>query len=55
MQGPIDVRFFVEGQPYAMRMWHVVPRVGDEVMLKVDGTKQPFKVTRVVWGVEDPK
>lgn len=54
----VSINFYVDGGLFAFRAWDVVPRVGDEVMLgpKVDGrTRQAYRVTRVVWGVEGPE
>lgn len=51
-----SIYFFVEGQRYATRAWHAVPRVGDEVMLNdrtKNGDKSVFRVIRVVFGVEN--
>lgn len=45
--------FFVNDDRYAQRRWLAVPRVGDEVMLGPNAKeKLPFKVVRVVFGVE---
>lgn len=63
----VDIHFFLDGKVYAARYWPHVPRVGDEVMFHKPKPpdaprwfpgmpiplKSPFKVTRVVWGVED--
>lgn len=54
----IIVIFFLNDESYAMRVWAHVPRVGDEVMLHgrrntpEENIKSPYKVTRVVWGIE---
>lgn len=49
----VGITFFVDGERYAFRRWHAVPRKGDETMLRnSQGVKVPFKVLRVVWGVE---
>lgn len=68
--GPLDVLIMVEGLVYASRQWHVVPRVGDTMMLRPqrDGafaeqsiheagrkTLYPYDVIMVVWGVEEPE
>lgn len=54
MSGNVEVNFFFGAQLYASRAWVSVPRVGDEVMLRDFGKEEkvPFKVLRVVWGVE---
>ena len=48
----IGIQFVFRNEPYAYRSWRVVPRVNDEVMLRHEGQKKAFMVTRVVWGVE---
>lgn len=58
--GKIEVMFFVGKRRYGVRYWFAVPRKGDEVMLGDKDRqndphgKAPFKVVRVVWGVEAP-
>ena len=60
----LDVTFYVPGVDgqYTSRLWAHPPRVGDEVMLAAGklyvpdaAGKAPFRVTRVVWGVEGPR
>lgn len=52
----VSLYFFLDGELYASRSWRFVPRVGDEVVLgtgrKKDIEKIPFRIKRVVWGVE---
>ena len=60
-----SIHFYIAGDNYAFgyRSWPFVPRCGDEIMLgdvqrnrenpTRDG-KHPFRITRVVWGVEGP-
>jgi len=54
MEG-IRIEFFVRKKSFAWRRWQAVPRVGDEVMLDGGGGKKPYRVKRVVWGVEPPE
>lgn len=58
-QFPIGVYFFLDGEHYAVRSWHSVPRAGDEVLLNAPKGEQGdargkmcFSVKRVVWGCE---
>ena len=54
------IKFYVGGREYAVRRWHQVPRVGDEIMLRDPANpaacdkygKRAFSVKRIVWGVE---
>jgi len=46
------IMFFVDNERFAQRRWHAVPRVGDEVMLGRSAGKKPYRVVRVVFGVE---
>jgi len=57
----VEISFFIDGKPWARKLWASVPRVGDEVMLGAGRNdefspdahgKASFCVKRVVWGVE---
>ena len=49
----VSILFFIGSERFAGRRWHAVPRVGDEVMLGPNrNAKKPYRVVRVVWGVE---
>ena len=59
MTMPIEIRFYIGNENWAVRYWAAVPRVGDEVMLGAGKDrfqadrygKAAFVVRRVVWGV----
>ena len=44
------IHFYTAEREMARRVWFYVPRVGDEVMLGEDDTRQAYRVVRVVWG-----
>lgn len=52
---PINIEFYLDGRRFALRSWHVVPRVGDEIMFGPERPKLAYRIKRVVWGVEGPE
>lgn len=54
----VDIKIFTKDSTrwIASKMWHTVPRVGEEIMIgnRTSDTKKPYRVTRVVWGLEGP-
>ncbi|WP_137390851.1 hypothetical protein [Rhodoligotrophos defluvii] len=55
MADRVRVYFFLDGQEIAVRFWLIIPRVGDEVMLREP--PEPYVVKRVVFAAPslDPK
>lgn len=47
------VQFFIDKKPYGARQWHAAPRIGEEVMLGPKDEKKCYRVTAVVWGIEN--
>jgi hypothetical protein len=45
----IEITVFLDGKPFAVRFWPVVPRVGDSIGLGVKPNEFIAKVNRVVW------
>jgi hypothetical protein len=52
----IRINLFVKGTPdqIGLRRWSLVPRIGDDMVVTVNGENVLLRVTRVVWGVTEP-
>jgi hypothetical protein len=55
-QSMAGVSIFVNGKCHQKKLWHFIPRVGDEIMMYPARSKdnQTVKVTRVIYGCEGP-
>ena len=51
-QRSVGITFHLDGQRYAYRGWHHVPRVGEEVVLRYEDGWHAFTVCRVQWSTE---
>lgn len=45
----IEVKLVLNGKIHALRNWQAVPRVGDLLETKCDGTPIKVVVTQVIW------